>query len=134
MSAAEPARTPPTAVNSQGDAAVIDISARGKRANSQGRWRRMCDPAGVDDAPEPHSPSQETLAALAERVEETFNEHRLSLTDAKVADAFGLTLEMVKVLLAGAHAQGVVDGGQYGELAAIVEGAMAVPGLVQAAE
>jgi hypothetical protein len=137
MSAADPAHTPPTVMNTRGDAAVIDITKRaGRRHTSQGRWKQMGDPAGPEpDATGPRpTGSQQTLAALAERFEETLNEHRLSLTDDKVAATYMVTLQIVRGLLDGAHAQGIVDEGQHGELAAMVEGVMGAPALVRAAE
>ena len=133
MSAADPAHTPHVVMNTQGDAAVIDIKrAVGRRHTSQGRWIHMGDPAGSEpDAPDSGSADpQETLAALAERFEETLNEHRLSLSDDKVAATFKVTLQIVSGMLDGADAQGVVDGGQHTELQAMVQGMIAASRLV----
>ncbi|MEW2266904.1 hypothetical protein [Streptomyces sp. NPDC047868] len=132
MPAADPAHTPPEIRNTNGDAAVIDITRAGRRHTSQGRWMDMGDPAGSEpDAPDPGSADpQETLAALAERFEETLNEYRLSLTDDKVSTTFLVTLQIVSGMLDGARAQGVVDEAQYTKLNAMVKGMISAARLV----
>jgi hypothetical protein len=133
MSAADPAHTPPQIVNAPGDAAVIDISTRaGRRHTSQRRWEQVGDTVPEPDTPRPRpAGAHAALAALAERFEETFNEHRLSLTDERTADAYKVTLQLVQGLFDGANAQGIVDDGQHQELSAMVDGVMGAPELIR---
>lgn len=61
----------------------------------------------------------------------TFMANRLTLADEDTARAYRVTLEIVRRILHGAGAEGIVDAGQRSELDAIVEGMKAVPDLVE---
>jgi len=119
MSAVDPV-DPPTIMNF-GPATVIDISKRTTTA-SQGRWKPLSTPhpqGGTDDRQQ-----------LADHIEMTFNEQKLTLSDDDTADAFRITLQVVRGLLAGAGAQGIVDERQAERLDALVEGVIGAPDLV----
>jgi hypothetical protein len=132
MSAADPAPIPPVVANAAGDAAVIDITTRaGRRHTSQGRWKKMGD---TPPGPAPDTPDPDPRQGLAERFEEIFNEHRLSLTDGKVAASYTVTLHIVRGMLDGAHARGIVDEEQRQELDAMIEGIVGIPPLVATGE
>ena len=84
-------------------------------------------------APGP-GPGQEqpTQVQLAEHIETTFNTlpRGLTLTDDDTAAAYTVTLGIVRGMLEAAGARGVVDEDQRAELDAIIEGMLAVPGLL----
>lgn len=134
--AADPAHTPPSPLNNQGDAAVIDITRAGRRHTGQRWWSDVGAAAGPGpDTPDPRPADPSTMpTALAESFEETFNEHRLSLTDDRTASAYTVTLRLVQGLLDGAKAQGLVDNGQHDELFAMIQGVMGAPDLVRSAQ
>lgn len=136
MSAADPARISPDPLNTERDAAVIDIARAGRRHANHRRGDSMGDPPGSGaNTPDPHPANPDAMpAALAERFEETFNEHRLSLTDDRVATAYTVTLQIVHGLLDGANAQGILNEEQHRELSAMVGGVMQAPALVRSAE
>jgi hypothetical protein len=67
---------------------------------------------------------------LAEHFEVTFNHHSLSLTDEMTRAAFTVTLEIMRGVLKGAEAQGIVDEEQRGELDAMIKGMLAAPRLM----
>ncbi|MFF7527284.1 hypothetical protein [Streptomyces pseudovenezuelae] len=67
---------------------------------------------------------------LADHIEMTFNEQKLSLSDDDTADAYRVTLQIVRGVLAGAGARGIVDDNQLGRLDALVEGMSEAPDLV----
>ena len=73
---------------------------------------------------------EESLRRLAEHVETTFNEADLSLTDDTTAVAFSVTLTLVRGMLEGAQAQGIVDEEQRAELDALFAGVAEVPRLI----
>lgn len=133
MSVAEPADPTPPTMNTLGDAAVIDIRTRVGRQTTKGRGQRM-------NTPTPHTPSssgsgagsseEASARALADQFETKFNEHHLSLTDARTAEAYTVTLRIVQHLLAGAQAHGVVDEEQRRNLHTMLEGVMGAPGMV----
>lgn len=126
MSAADPAPNPPPIAGLAGDAAVINITRAGRRHASQGRWQQMGDtPGTAPDTPEPDQQQQ-----LAERFEETFNEHRLTLTDDKAAAVYAVTLDLVRQMLLGAHATGIVDETEREQLDAMMQGLTDIPALV----
>ena len=77
-------------------------------------------PSGVDPA----------LLVLAERVQATVGAHGLSLSDPDTAVAFRATLDVIRLLHTGARETGVVDDGQHGILAGMVDGAYLAPDLV----
>ena len=120
MSAADPAGPIPPVVNGAGEAAVIDISTRSTQA--QGRWKPMSSPR-PDDGPT-------TRQQLAENLEMTFNEQRMTLSDDDTAVAYTTTLGIVRGMLKGAHAKGIVDEAQLEQLDAIMEGMMSARDLV----
>ncbi len=64
---------------------------------------------------------------LAEHLEVTFNDHRLTLTDPDTRKVFGLTLTVVQGLLDGALAKGIVNEGQRDELAVMLDGVASAP-------
>ena len=74
----------------------------------------------------PDSPQQ----MLAEHMEVTFNHHSLSLTDEMTRTAFTVTLEIMRGMLQGAEAQGIVDAEQRLELDAMVKGMESAPRLI----
>lgn len=120
MSAVDPV-DPPNSVTSFGPAAVIDINTRTK-TSSQGRWKPVSTPhptGGTDGQQQ-----------LADHIETTFNYARLTLSDDDTADAYRLTLKIVRGVLAGAHAKGMVDESQAAQLDALVEGMLGAPDLV----
>jgi hypothetical protein len=83
-------------------------------------------PPGPSGGPDPESP----LQLLAEHFEATFNHHDLTLTDEPTATAYRVCLQLVRDVLTGAEARGVIDGGQRAELDAMIEGMAAAPGLI----
>lgn len=119
MSAVDPV-DPPNIVRF-GPATVIDISTRTTTA-SQGRWKPVSTPhpqGGPDDR-----------AAMANDIEMTFNDQKLTLSDDDTADTYRITLKIVRGILAGASAQGIVDDNQLARLDALVEGMIGAPDLV----
>ena len=81
------------------------------------------EPAGGQN---PDSPQQ----MLAEHFEVTFNHHSLSLTDDMTRTAFTITLEIMRGMIKGAEAQGIVDEEQCSELDAMIKGMLATPRLL----
>jgi uncharacterized membrane protein YebE (DUF533 family) len=71
-----------------------------------------------------------SLRRLAEHVETTFNEAELSLTDDHTVAAFSVTLTLVRGMLEGAQAQGIVDEEQRAELDALFAGVAEIPRLI----
>ena len=123
MSAAEPAdHTPTTLTGGPGDAAVIDISTRVSQPAAKGRWKPVTSPRPSDGA--------DSRQQLADDAEMTFNEDHLSLSDDDTATAYTITLGLVRNVLRGAHATGVIDETQLATLDATMEGMLAVPRLV----
>ena len=122
MSAAEPADHTPPALTGAGDAAVIDISTRVSTQAAKGRWKDMTSP----DRPEWPDDRQKQV----ENIEMTFNEAHLTLSDDNTEAAYTITLGIVRNILRGAHARGIVDETQLGLLDAMVEGVMSAPRLV----
>jgi uncharacterized membrane protein YebE (DUF533 family) len=72
----------------------------------------------------------ESLRRLAEHVETTFNAEGLSLTDDGTAAAYSVTLTLVRGMLEGAQAQGIVDETQRAELDALFAGVAEAPRLI----
>jgi len=122
MSAAEPADHTPPALTGAGDAAVIDISTRVSTQAAQGRWTAVSSPRPDDGS--------DSRQKLAEHLEMTFNEHRMTLSDDDTATAYTITLDIVRGMLKGAHAKGIVDETQLEQLDALMEGMMSSPRLV----
>ena len=119
MSAVDPV-DPPNIVRF-GPATVIDISTRTTTA-SQGRWKPVSTPhpqGGPDDR-----------AAMANDIEMTFNDQKLTLSDDDTADVYRITLQIVRGVLAGAGARGMVNEGQAQRLDALVEAMIEAPDLV----
>jgi hypothetical protein len=73
---------------------------------------------------------QESLQRLAEHVEIMFNAEGLSLTDDRTAAGFAVTLTLVRGMLEGAQARGIVDEGQLAELDALFASVADVPRLI----
>jgi len=126
MSAAEQADPTMPAMTSRGEAAIIDISTRTSRRTESGRRKPVSSPPGTPGGT-PRTPQQQ----VAEHFEATFNHHRLSLTDESTRVAFTVTLEIVRGMLQGAEAQGIVDGEQRAELDAMIKGMEAAPRLIE---
>lgn len=120
MSAAEPAPIPPALMNTMGGADVIPLHDRVRRHDGRGPH--------MSERPEPGSAGSSSLRLLAEHIETTFNEAGHSLTDDATAEAFALTLTVVRGMLEGTVEQGIVDEGQRGELDAMLGGLLRVPG------
>jgi hypothetical protein len=118
MSAAESADRPRAPLNSGGDAAVIDIGTRVSRLATKGRRPVSTPHPGPVGGQNPQSPQQ----LLAEHFEVTFNHHSLTLTDESTKTAFVVALEIMRGMLAGAEAQGIVDEEQHAELDAMIKG------------
>jgi hypothetical protein len=129
MSAAEPADPTMPASGEQGDmaAVIIDISTRTSRRSERGRRKP------VSDLQPGHEPSggPSVQQQLAEHFETTFNHHHLSLTDDITKTAFAVTLEIVRGMLHGAQAQGIIDAEQRTELDAMIKGMASAPKLVE---
>ena len=71
-----------------------------------------------------------TEEKLAASIERTFAEHGRTLTDPDTAEAFGITLGVIRKLLAGARHSEVIDDGQHRELDALYLGMLAAPNLL----
>lgn len=83
----------------------------------------------------PHVPQQPASGLtphekLAATVEDLFAKHGRSLTDPETAEDYLITLRMVRIMLQGAHAEGVIAEEAHGDLDAMVEGMMTAPGLL----
>jgi len=130
MSAAESADRTPAPVTGGPDAAIIDIGRRvGTRAGrpaTTGRRPVSTPHPGPVGGQHPQSPQQ----MLAERSEATFNHHGLTLTDDMAATAYTVTLELVRDVLAGAVAEGVIDEEQLAELDITIKGMTGAPRLI----
>jgi hypothetical protein len=133
MSAAEHADHAPPPLDVGGDAAVIDIRVgrQATRATKRAEGRRAVSTPhpGPGDGSGPDG-RQSPQQMLAEHFEITFNHHSLSLTDEMTRTAFTVTLEIMRGMLKGAEAQGIVDEEQRGELDAMIKGMLAAPRLL----
>lgn len=117
MSAAEP--VPPVgALNSAALAPVIDFRSK----QQLGRW-----PMSEATPGSPTGQPDGVLHQLAEHLEITFNDSRLTLTDPETRKVFDLTLRIVQGLFDGAAAKGIVDEGQRAELALMMDGVASAP-------
>lgn len=81
-------------------------------------------------APVPDTPEPSPHERLAESVETLFLKHDRTLSEPETAEAYLITLHLVATLFEGAHVNGLVDDQQHTELAAMIEGMRAVPGLL----
>ena len=122
MSAAEPAPFPAVVMNTAGGAAVIPLHDRVRRHAGRGPH--------MSETPETGSPESSSRELLAEHIETMFNELGHSLTEESTAETFTLTLTIVRGMLEGAVAEGIVDEGQRAELDAMLGGLFGVPGMV----
>jgi hypothetical protein len=113
------------ALTERGEAAVIDFSTRARAARRPGKGRRK-----HVDSPPPSTPGGTPQQQLAEHIETTFNHHRLTLTDEMTRTTFTVTLEIMRGLLDGAQAQGIVDSEQLAELDVMIRGVAAAPRLI----
>lgn len=130
MSAAESADRTSAPVTGGPDAAIIDIGRRVSRQAAKapkGRRPVSTPHPGPVGGQHPQSPQQ----MLAEHFEVTFNHHSLTLTDEMTKTAFTVTLEIMRGMLAGAEAEGIVDGEQRAELDAMIKGMTSAPRLIQ---
>jgi hypothetical protein len=115
------------AISDRGEAAIIDISTRKNRPATRGGRKPVSSPTprpgagGHGDTPQQQ---------LAEHVETTFNHHQLTLTDEMTATAYAVTLQIVRGMLEGAEAQGIVDGEQRTELDVMIKGMAVAPRLI----
>jgi hypothetical protein len=131
MSAAEPAIPNHQTLNGLDGAAVIDISTRGARRaarTARGRWQAMNhhQPHGIDQ------PERTLAEQFADELEATFNSmspHR-TLTDPDAEAVFVQTLRLVQRALEGATANDIITEPQRIELAGLLDGMKAVPGLL----
>lgn len=122
MSAEPVDHTPPTP-HGTGEADVIDINTRVTQPASKGRWKDMTSrPHGPDGA--------DSRQQLADHLEMTFNEDHLTLSNDDTKAAYTITLGIVRGMLRGAHAKGVVDETQLETLDAMIEGMLSAPRLV----
>lgn len=71
-----------------------------------------------------------TEKRLAASLEQAFNEHGRTLTDTDTAEAFTISIGIVRTMLEGARVGTVIDDGQHAELDAIYLGMLAAPGLL----
>jgi hypothetical protein len=129
MSAAEPAdHTMPVPYGDRGEqAAVIDLSAR-----RPGKGRRKPVSTPQPATPDPAAGGPTPLDKLAEHFEIVFNRSRLTLTDEDSATAYRITLDLVRdIILRGAEAQAIIDGGQRLKLDELVKGIRSAPELVE---
>lgn len=81
----------------------------------------------VPQQPVPDLTPHEKLAAT---VEDLFAKHGRSLTDPGSAEDYLITLRAVRIMLAGAHEQGLVGPEAFADLDAMMEGMMTAPGLL----
>ena len=81
----------------------------------------------MSEGPETGSAESSSRQFLAEHIETMFNEAGHSLTDEPTAETFTLTLTIVRGMLEGAVAKGIVDEGQREELDVMLGGLLAVP-------
>lgn len=122
MSAADPYDPNPASGPGFGDATVIDIRSLVSKPVPEG-WKPMSG----------HTPGPGERGSTylqAEHMEITFNEEHLTLTDDDTATAFRTTLRIVRGVLEGAHAQGIVDESQHHRLDQIFDGLKGAPDLV----
>lgn len=122
MSAADPIDPRPPVRNGNGDAAVIDISTRVTQPTAKGRWKEVSTPRPGDES--------DSRRQLADHIETTFNEQHLTLSDDDTAAAYTITLGIVRSMLQGARARGVVSEEQLADLDAVFEGMLSAPRLV----
>lgn len=70
------------------------------------------------------------LVRLAVRVQAEFDARGRTLTDPATAEAFGITLDIMRMIHEGALATGVLDAEQHAVLAGMVDGAGACPAVL----
>lgn len=114
----------PHRVPEPGDATIIHIGPR--TANGPAARGRYPVPDHRRDQPFEGDPPQQ----LAEHIETTFNQNGLTLTDDSVSGAFLVTLGVVRGMLQGAAAQGVIDEDQRAELDSLLQGMSGAPHLL----
>jgi hypothetical protein len=67
---------------------------------------------------------------LAEQIEALFHRHGMTLTDDETARVYDVTLDLVRMMHDGAHADGGLTGEQLAQLAAMVQGMRGAPQLL----
>lgn len=117
MSAAEPANPPHGAPEAAGGGDVIRLSDR-----AAARYR----PESATGAYDKPSGAQQ----LTEHMEALFNARGRTLSDRDTAEAYGIALEGVLLMLDGALAEGMVGEEQHRQLHAMVEGMRSAPHLL----
>lgn len=125
MSAAEPANPGPDRALTATVIPLIRSSSTAARPPLRDRRERP----HVPQQPAAESPltPHEKLAAV---VEDLFAKHGRSLTDPDSAEDYLITLRAVRIMLRGAHEQGLLGEEAYADLDAMLEGMMTAPGLL----
>lgn len=77
--------------------------------------------------PETGSAGSSSAELLAEHIETMFNEAGHSLTEDQTVEVYALTLTVVRGMLEGALAEGIVNEGQREELDAMLRGLLGLP-------
>ncbi|AKZ60777.1 hypothetical protein SAM23877_p068 (plasmid) [Streptomyces ambofaciens ATCC 23877] len=114
---AEPAHTGPD----PGDGCTATVFAfRRPRRTRRHQEAAMPEPSG-DLTP------QQRLAAT---IEKAFADHRRTLTDEDTAEAFLISLSLMRRTLDGALAQGLIDKPAHADLVGMLDGMAAAPGLL----
>jgi hypothetical protein len=119
MPAAEPADPGPDGGHGPGTVILF------RKRPSMRRRRRE------DTMPNAGEPSASPQQRLTDSIEAYFLKHDArTLTDPETAEAYLITLGLVRNMLEGARVNGVVDDEQHGELQAMIDGMRAAPGLL----
>ena len=124
MSAAEPAHPGPDGALT---ATVIPIIRNSSTAARPPRRDKRREHPHVPQQPQSDLTPHEKLAAS---VEDLFAKHGRSLTDPDSAEDYLIALRAVRIMLSGAHQQGVIGAEAFADLDAMIEGMMTAPGLL----
>lgn len=120
MSAAEHADPGP---DQPGPATVLSFPTAIRPSRRTARRERTA----VPPQPNPNLSPQERLTAW---VEQAFKKHRRTLTDPDTAEAFLIAAGVMRHVVDGALAQGLIDEGAHQELNGMLTGLEAAPGLL----
>lgn len=123
MSAAEPAHPGPD----HGLMATVTPIIRSSTAARPQRRDPRRERPHVPQQPQSDLTPHEKLAAT---VEDLFSKHGRSLTDSESAEDYLITLRAVRIMVRGAHVQGILGEEAFADLDAMLEGMMAAPGLL----